>query len=211
MFRRVLVAIPIILFTLSVTSSTKAQTFNLAADWSDIVNPNGTWSYGLLSSGNFTPFALHTNTYVNVGAPAFTGNQPAWTRTVNTGNNGTPEGMAKSIGISNIDFPSERVGGHTPASSNYLAVRWTAPAAGTVDITGGVWMWRDLGRVEGVSLFVKGNSLFNDVAIPSRTTGITSSNTFTLADAIIAGGGSASSLSNVSVNQGTQSSLRRVA
>jgi len=175
----------------------------LASDWSDSNNPNGVWQYGTLSpSLVFTAFRIHVNDYVNVGPPAFTGDQPAWTDTVNTGNNGSPQGLAKSIGISLFDFPTGSVGGHTPASSDYLAALWTAPSAGTIDISGGSWMWRDLGRHEALSLFVDDSALISGVPIPVRSDGVNSSNPFTLAQAIVAGGGSAGSLSDIAVTSG---------
>jgi hypothetical protein len=37
-----------------------------------------------------------------------------------------------------IDFPAGRCGGHAPTG-----VRWTAPKAATVDITGGAWKLRN--------------------------------------------------------------------
>lgn len=178
-------------------------TYDLAADWSDTSNPNGVWKYGTLSPSHvFTAFSIHVNDYVNVGPPAFTGNQPAWTDSVNTGNNGSPEGLAKSVGNSLFDFPTGMVGGHTPASSNYLAVEWTAPAAGKIDLSGSTWMWRDLGRHEAISLFVGGSTLINGVAIPTRSDGVTSSNPFTLDQAIVTGGGSVGSLDSISVTAG---------
>ena len=121
---------------------------------------------------------------------------------MNTGNNGTPQGLAKSLGISLFDFPAGAVGGHTPASSDYLAVEWTAPAAGTIDLSGSVWMWRDLGRHEALSLFVESNALISGVPIPVRSDGVTSSNPYTLAQAVVAGGGSANSLLDISVTSG---------
>lgn len=176
--------------------------YDLAADWSDASNPAGAWSYGIRSpSGTFTPFPLHVNDYINVGPPEFTGNQPAWTNTLQTGTNGSPEGLAKSLGITLDDFPTGRVGGHTPVSSSYLAVRWTAPAAGTVDLAGDVWMWRNIGRSEGVSLFVNGVALFNDVPIPPQPV-TNSSQPFLLSDAAIAGGGTAAELLNIPVSAG---------
>jgi hypothetical protein len=150
----------------------------------------------------FTPFPIHVDDYINVGPPAFTGDQPAWTDTVNTGNNGTPQGLAKSVGDSLFDFPAGSVGGHTPASSDYLAVQWTAPGAGTIDLSGGVWMWRDLGRQEALSLFVNATALFSAVPIPTRPDGVNSGNPFTLAQAIVAGGGGAGSLLDIPVTAG---------
>jgi hypothetical protein len=180
-------------------------TYDLAADWSDTVNPNGAWSYGTQTSpATFSPFAVHTNTYINVGGAAFTGNQPAWTDSADTGNNGSPQGLAKSLGIavSGLDFPTGRIGGHTPQADRALAIRWIAPEAGTIDITGATWMWRDINRKETLSLFVNGVALFDDVFIPGRSDGTTSSNPFLLSSAMIADGGLAGGLLDISVNAG---------
>ena len=201
------------LLLLGLASSANADVYDVAADWSDISNPNGVWAYGILNSSTylFTPFDIHTNTYINVGPPLFTGNQPAWTDVQNTGDNGTPEGLAKSLGIAQpgLDFPLGRVGGHTPKSSNYLAIEWTAPQAGTLSITGGLWIWASsyaaggvtYGRMEEASLYHNGSALFSDVNIPYPPT-YTSANTFSLANAITAGGGNTSSLQNISVHEG---------
>jgi hypothetical protein len=179
------------------------QVYDLASDWSDTNNPNGGWQYGTLSpSLAFTPFPIHVNDYVNVGPPAFTGDQPAWTDTVNTGNNGSPQGLAKSIGNSLFDFPAGSVGGHTPSSSDYLAVQWTAPAAGTIDLSGSVWMWRDIGRHEALSLFVNDNALISGVPIPVRSDGVNSGDPYTLAQAVVSGGGGAGNLLDIPVTTG---------
>jgi hypothetical protein len=201
--RRILLCAGVVLLLGPVAPTARADiTYDLAADWSDASNPSGAWSYGIRSaSGAFAAFPLHVNNYINVGPPAFTGNQPAWTDTTQTGSNGTPEGLAKSVGNSLFDFPAGRVGGHTPVSSNYLAAQWTAPQAGTVNVSGDVWLWRNLGRTEGVSVFVNGAPLFSDVPIPFQT-GTNSGHPFLLSDAAVAAGGTASELLNIPVKAG---------
>lgn len=180
-----------------------AINYDLAADWSDVVNPNGVWAYGTVSGGIFSAFPTHVPNYINVGPAAFSGNQPAWNNGTQTGNNGNPQGLAKSVGNSLFDLPAGRVGGHTPVSgATALAVQWTAPGAGTIDVSGGTWMWRDLNRTETIGLSVKGNPLFSGVIVPERDQGITSGNPFTLAAAIAAAGGTPTALSNISVATG---------
>jgi PEP-CTERM motif len=63
-------------------------------------------------------------------------------------------------------------------------------------------MWRDLGRHEALSLFVNDSALISGVPIPTRPEGVTSSNPYTLTQAIVAGGGGASSLLDISVTSG---------
>lgn len=192
---------------IAANASAAVLVYDLANDWSDSSNPNAPWTYGTLSpAGVFTAFPIHTNTYINVGPLAFSGNQPAWTNQVTTGNNGSPEGLAKSLGVSLFDFPLDRVGGHTPLNG-YLAVRWSAPQSGNVSLAGDVWMWRDSGRHQGLSLFINGVPLFNDAAIPTRASSTTSSNPFLLTDAILLAGGSSTQLSDIAVNAGDNITL----
>ncbi len=183
---------PLILAALLIAaaaSSVNAQVYDLAADWSEVNNPNGTWAYGSLSSSSFSPFTQH---FANWRFGDFTNTQPYW------GIN-APFGLMQSQGGSINDFPAGRVGGHTAPT---LAVQWTAPTAGTADITGGVWMFREIGRANQVSLFLNGTALFDNVLIPQRSTGINSGNTFTLSNADVVDGGSASDLLGISVNPG---------
>lgn len=186
------------LFLLAFTYSANAQVYDLAADWSDTNNPNGGWQYGLLTpSMVFTPFTSHTANYIG-GGDFPTNNQPAWISDF-------PSGLAKSTGVSSHDFPIGRVGGHTPRGlqgTDYLATQWTAPDNGQIDISGDVWMWRDIGRLDRVSVFINGIAEFSDVTIPTRSQGYTSANPFTFTQAIVSGGGSGSNLLHISVHKG---------
>jgi hypothetical protein len=173
-----------------------STTYDLAADWSDTTNPNGTWAYGLLSpSLQFSPFTQVVD-QGTIDPGDFNGYQPSWFGPA-------PASLMKSRGVSDYDFPTGSVGGHTPlVGTGYLAVQWTAPSASTVDLSGGTWMWRSIGRTESISLFIDGKPLFSDVTIPGQSDGVNSSNPFTLADAIVAAGGSASGLMDISVQAG---------
>lgn len=64
--------------------------------------------------------------------------QPAWA--VNAA--GVP-GWAKSVGISVYDMPPGRVFCHSPT-----VLRWTSPVRGQIEIQGGLWVCRNIGRVQ---------------------------------------------------------------
>ena len=63
-------------------------------------------------------------------------NQSAWA----VGAEDVP-GWCKSIGGSSYDLPVGKIACHGPA-----VVRWTATGDGEVDISGGIWLIRNLGR-----------------------------------------------------------------
>jgi hypothetical protein len=170
------------------------QTYDLAADWSISTNPNGVWTYGQMNGAlAFTPF---TETVDAAYLGDFFGPQPAW-------DGGYPMVLGQSTGNTLLDFPTGRVGGHISNDTNtYMAVKWTAPAAGSLDITGGLWMFRNIGREALVSLYVNGVEVCDDVLIPSTTSGCNSSATFSLAAAVAADGGSASELLGIPIAAG---------
>ncbi len=171
----------------------RAQTYDLAADWSITANPNGAWTYGRMDASlNFFPF---TSTVDAAYLGDFTGPQPSW-------NGGYPMVLGKSTETCIHDFPLDRVGGHTYNDSNYMAVRWTAPTGGRFDISGGAWMFREIGRADLISLYINGVALFDDVLIPARSAGNNSGATFRLGDAMIADGRSASALLQVPLAAG---------
>ncbi len=75
--------------------------------------------------------------------------QPAWGANAA----GVP-GWAKSAGTSKHDIPRGRVFCHAPA-----VVRWTSPVAGRIEIRGGLWTVRNLGRVQKWELRKNGLAL----------------------------------------------------
>ena len=95
------------------------------------------------------------------------------------------------------------VGGHTQNNSSiFLAAQWTAPSSGKVDISGDVWMYRNIGRNDTVSIFDNGIALFSDVLIPDYPVA-NSASPFLLSAAANAPG----DLLNISVNAGDQLTL----
>jgi hypothetical protein len=134
--------------------------FDLANDWSDSSNPNGPWTYreGL----NALP---HVSAWQGLLGD-FGAAQPAWART-DVGNTNLPSWM-KVVAPATIahDWQLGDVIVHTTDSTNGVGagnanVIWTSPLAGTIDISGGVWMGRDIGRGNDWSLTLNGNLLIN--------------------------------------------------
>jgi MYXO-CTERM domain-containing protein len=112
--------------------------YDLAADWSDEINPNGVWSY---NKGPGDPLLVHHDAWSPshlqpVWADAqlpHDGHIPAWAKSV--------EGGLPAFGA---DIPVGRVGLHTndPVSggSTNANVTWTMPIDGTIVLSGGIWL-----------------------------------------------------------------------
>ena len=90
--------------------------------------------------------------------------QPGWARSED-GNNRIPFWFKSSA---TPTFAHDWVAGdivvHTTDSGNGVGngpanVIWTAPAGGTISITGGVWMGRDIGRSDHWTIFKNGTAL----------------------------------------------------
>ena len=202
-----------------------AASWDLAGDWSDSANPNGTWSYEVPSSGfdtNVTTLATqsgevavgetdvsnltervllkdHTDTVLGDGNTDFpAGNQPGWQIDAQT----MVPILFKSKGMSVNDVPKGLVAGHSP-----FLIRWTSPADMTVDISGGVWMPREKKIMQKVSLGRtdadgKSSLIFDKVPIPWRTSSFDSGNPFSLGHAAFTKVKSGKVLKNITVKKG---------
>jgi hypothetical protein len=111
--------------------------YSLNADWSDVANPNGVWSYNL--GGD--PIAVHQEFWWGqagwgyqwigdgciIKGSQITGTDP-W------GNPSTPahDWQPGDVMMHALSIP---YGGET----TFLNVKWTSPADGTIDITGRAW------------------------------------------------------------------------
>ena len=111
--------------------------YSLNSDWSDLANPNGVWSYNQGSS----PIAVHQTFwwgqagwgYLNLGDGAILkGNQPTgvdpWGNPIQPAHDWQPG----DVMLHALSVP---YGGE----GTFLNVRWTSPAAGTIDIAGRAW------------------------------------------------------------------------
>jgi hypothetical protein len=141
--------------------------YDLASDWSDTANPNGTWSYRQGSSPlpevpNFT-FGDSVN---------FPKTQPAWAPSNNPGDFLPAVFKARSVpSFTGVDWKVGDVVVHTTdwangPSSGPANILWTSPNAGTVTISGSVWQAASLpDRDNSWSLFVNGNLISSGASI----------------------------------------------
>jgi len=123
------------------------QTWSLADDWSDVINPSGQFTVGVENSaGVFAPFTFNTSTagpnlnlnYLGSGSPAWVPNAAGYT---------SAPGLFESDGPTALDTPDGTIGGKTPSSvqGNGYIVRWTAPASGPYHIDASLWNLVDSG------------------------------------------------------------------
>lgn len=114
--------------------------YDLARDWSDFVNPNGTWSY---NGARGIPIVNHINDWDPVG-DFFNIPQPAWA-TAPWPNTGHVPFWLKVVpgAVTPGDLPSDRVIMHGTDSGDPVSragVTWTSPIDDVVTIDGGVWL-----------------------------------------------------------------------
>jgi hypothetical protein len=127
-------------FAFAAAAPAQAVTYDLAADWSDAVNPNGPWSYtqGATPLSHFAQptdgnalNAAAGNGYWGAG-PAFT-NSPFLIRTTQNGG-ATPT-------YSDGDFLAGDVivHGTNPGAGSPVFINWTAAAAGKISFDSSIW------------------------------------------------------------------------
>ena len=71
------------------------------------------------------------------------GAQPAWVTALNAVTPPGIAGWARSVGLLKSNVPAGRIFCHTPTY-----VQWTSPIAGEIEIGGGLWLLRNLGRIQ---------------------------------------------------------------
>jgi len=120
-----------------------ADLYSLSGDWSDAVNPNGPWSYWV--AGN-----LGASSFRGGEPSGFSPDQPIW-----TGGWYNWQGWSKNNQESFFDSKMGDVYGHTDPWSP-MEIRWTSPSAGVIDVSGGVWAIRDIGRWNDWELVLDG-------------------------------------------------------
>ncbi len=112
------------------SAAANAQVFDAAADFSASSNPNGAWSYGYTTS-----LGSALNTYSTSQTPTVT----YWTEPAlngspypNVAHNGT--GSTYVNVASSITWATGQLSIHPGPANEKSVVRWTAPAAATVDV-----------------------------------------------------------------------------
>ncbi len=140
---------------LASAAAASAQVYNLNADWSEAANPNGAWS--LLEGTNPLP---HVDSWQS-SLGGWAQPQPGWAESEN-GNNRLPF-FFKSNGSETFsrDFVAGDVVCHSwdgvnGSGNGQASAAWTSPGQGSVRVTGGVWLARNIGRAVNWALYVNG-------------------------------------------------------
>jgi hypothetical protein len=147
-----------LVFCPSLSSPSAAAVYDLKTDWSDLINPNGPWSY---REGN--NLLSHVADWQGLSGD-FTGVQPAWAR-FQTGSSNLPPWMkiVSPAGVPNDwqfgDIVTHSTDGFNGIGSGLSNVIWTSPLNGTIDVSGGTWMGRDIGRGNHWDISLNGISL----------------------------------------------------
>ncbi len=143
---------------ITLAANSQAATYNLNADWSDLLNPNGVWTYR--EGANALP---HVNAFQGLSGD-FASAQPAWAR-FDTGSSNIPSWF-KSTATVNVphdwlagDVVMHSTDGFNGIGSGAGNVIWTSPINGLATISGNVWMGRDIGRGNHWALFDDGGLL----------------------------------------------------
>lgn len=126
--------------------------YDLKTDWSDTKNPNGVWS--LREGVNvITPSVANWNGYKG---------QFAWAKSA-TGSGHIP--VLVKVAVAGFEAPQAQIGDLIIHAQDEFGgpglgqaqIVWTAPASGTVDIKGALWLGRtSLGRSDDWTLTVAG-------------------------------------------------------
>ena len=146
------------LVSLFFTAAASAAVYDLNTDWSDSANPNGPWSY----NEGINPLP-HVDSWQGL-AGDFTSAQPAWARGA-VGNTNLPCWFKSSATVGIVhDWQTGDVLAHTTDNFNGVGsgpanVTWTSPDNGVVNISGAVWMGRDIGRGNHWTLLHNANVL----------------------------------------------------
>lgn len=125
-------------------AQTRAETANLASDWSDADNPFGPWAVRqgnkpLPPIANWPPAEL-TYPQQAYAPSASAGNfLPAWFKAAGSGSHWAPEGWKRG---DIIVHTTDAGNGSQSGNANVL---WTSRFEGTVTVSGGVWNARGLG------------------------------------------------------------------
>jgi hypothetical protein len=135
-FRPITLGLAATLFT---TLAQATTVYSLAGDFSNASNPNGAWSFtqGSTPLAHFfpsTPNGLNpalANGYWGTGSDLNTNTPEVGKTTLN----------GSAVGYTDADFLSGDVILHStnPGTGAAVAVNWTAPADGSIDVTGLTW------------------------------------------------------------------------
>lgn len=141
------------------TAPAQATVYDLAADFSNISNPNGVWSFtygGTLphypQPGVFNALnAAAANGYWGSGADFYTA--PFILQATANGS---------AVGYTDGDFLAGDVLVHGPNDGSAVFINWTAPADGMIDLTSSLWYAHSVvARSQDIFVTLGGNPLGN--------------------------------------------------
>lgn len=126
------------------TAAAQVVTYDLAADWSNVANPNGPWQ---LNKAPGVPFGT--------GEPDWWGNatgQFAWADDPFPQLAHVPVWMlvadSQLAGFASAGSVVVHTAESTRTGTEFSSVVWTSPAAGTAVIAGGAWMRKNFDRTQ---------------------------------------------------------------
>ena len=177
-----LLSIAFALVSACVLPAHAAVVYDLTAQWSDVSNPNGVWSYN--SGGGPLPSTFRATDPWTTPQKSW-GDLPGWFRS-----NGTEQ------------FPHDWQAGDVITHTGTSVIKWTAPIDGLAAVTGAVWPTRDIGRFNQWDILLNGTSLTSGVIGDADP--YSRSAPFNLAN----GSGGPGAISNLSVKTGDTIELR---
>ena len=124
-----------------------AALYDLQTDWSNTINPNGVWS-SLVNGLPAVSGVRGNDTFGPPGPPTIWGSgHVGWSQS-----NGSQS--------SYLDIQVGDIYGHSAQPSSLpISITWTSPDAGTVQVDGGAWMLRDIGRSIQWTMTLNGNTV----------------------------------------------------
>jgi len=177
-----------------------AQTWDIKTDWSDAINPNGVWSYREGSNALPSIAAFEGSGFSSVP-------QPGWARS-GTATNRLPFWF-KSQGneVFSRNFIAGDVVVHSTdpfngVGSGLANAVWRSPVTGAVNVTGGVWIGREIGRSSDWRLLLNGVVLTGGNVASGDAFDRTNPFLFSL------GSGGSSILNNLAVRTGDELQLQ---
>lgn len=119
------------------TSSVQASLFDASTDFSAVNNPSGVWSYGTLGDTNAAvrTFQAYDNVSIDSGIDYW------FSAEGEVSHNGT----SNPITSNTVTWPASTLSIVNTAASHASAVRFTAPIAGTYDISGSFFVLSSIG------------------------------------------------------------------
>ena len=129
----ILIGISFVLPFLSSNSIAETVVYDAAADWSDIQNPNGVWTY----TGNNGAILTVNQPVWDPGGVFFSG-QSAWADSTLPKPGHVPIWLMSSD-PSALDMPGVGMHGSEGTVVAWVGIVWRSPVAGQISITGGVW------------------------------------------------------------------------